>query len=180
MVASFVNGPVSSVTKHSPSSLTVTPQFDFCEFFHGHTRASGWFSDRFGRPRRHFCGDFFGSFENEKFILDENLFYTDGMVEQRFWSITVSESGAFEAESDSLIGKAQGSISGNTLKMKYSMRVLIEEGKTWDLDMKDVMILQPDGSLHNMTQVSKWGVRLGIVSTQYLHHDGGRCCIAER
>ena len=177
MVTSFVNSPVRSVSNQSPRSLTVTPTFDFCEFFQGHTRASGWFSDRFGRPRRHFCGDFFGTFENDKFTLDENLFYTDGAVEQRLWSISVSKSGVFEAESDSLIGKAHGSVSGNTLKMKYSMRVAIEEDRIWDLDMKDTMILQPDGSVHNLTHVFKWGVRLGSVSAQYLHHDGGNCCI---
>ena len=178
MVASFVNGPVSSVTKPSPCSLTSTPQFDFCEFFNGHTRASGWFCDRFGKPRRHFCGDFFGSFENGKFNLDENLFYTDGAVEKRLWSITVNDDGLFEAESDSLIGKAHGTINGNMLNMKYCMRVSIEADKSWDLNMKDMMILQPDGSLHNTTQVFKWGVRLGTVSTQFLHHDGGPCCVA--
>jgi hypothetical protein len=59
--------------------------------------------------------------------------------------------------------------------MSYVMRVKLDEGKYWDLRMEDLMLLQPDGSLHNITQVFKWGVRIGTVSTQYQHHDGERC-----
>jgi len=153
-----------------------SPQFDFNEYFLGHTRASGWFSDRFGKPRRHFCGDFLGTLDGNKLVLDEKLFYTDGVVEERVWRVEISQAGVFRAESESLLGLAKGQIKGNTLAMQYAMRVKIEEGKQWEFDMKDVMILQPDGSLHNITQVYKWGVRLGTVSTQYQHHDGKALC----
>ena len=153
-----------------------SPRFNFNEYFLGHNRASGWFSDRFGKPRRHFCGDFLGTLDGDKLVLDEKLFYTDGVVEKRVWRVEITENGNFHAESDSLLGGANGKIVGNTLTMEYAMRVKIEEGKQWELDMKDFMILQPDGSLHNITQVYKWGVRLGTVSTQYQHHDGTKLC----
>lgn len=153
-----------------------SPQFEFKDFFLGHTRASGWFSDRFGKPRRHFCGDFLGTLDGDKLVLDEKLYYTDGVFEERIWRVEISEAGVFVAESDSLLGQARGQVLGNTLAMDYSMRVNIDQGKQWDLDMKDFMILQPDGSLHNITQVYKWGVRLGSVSTQYQHHDGQDLC----
>ena len=153
-----------------------SPQFDFNDFFLGHTKASGWFSDRFGKPRRHFCGDFLGTLDGDKLVLDEKLFYTDGVVEERVWRVEITQNGVFRAESGSLLGDATGQITGNTLAMKYAMRVKIEEGKQWDLAMKDFMMLQPDGSLHNVTQVYKWGLRLGTVSTQYIHHDGNMKC----
>lgn len=105
-------------------------------------------------------------------MLDEKLFYTDGITEQRVWNILIRDDGHFSAESDSLNGSALGHLSGNTLFMKYSTRVKIAENKHWNLDMRDLMILQPDGALHNITQVCKWGIRLGTVSTQYQQHNG--------
>ena len=179
MVASIVRTPPKSVGDRSIGSLTDTPQFEFSKFFHGHTRASGWFCDRFGNARRHFCGDFYGYFDSDKFVLDEKLFYTDGVVEERVWTISIDDSGIFRAESESLVKGARGSIKRDTLTMEYSMKVKIDEGKVWSLDMKDSMILQPDGSLHNITQVYKWGIRIGSVSAQYFHHDGDNCCMAE-
>lgn len=155
-----------------------TNTFNFEEFFRGHTYASGWFADRFGRPRRHFRGHFFGQHSGNSFLLDEELYYDDGFVEKRQWNIKVTDDGAFSAESTSLVNGASGNIHGNTLSMRYAMKVRIDEGKTWDLDMKDKMILQPDGILHNITQVCKWGVRIGTVSAQY-HRQGDGQFVAQ-
>ena len=153
-----------------------TPTFDFAEYFKGHTRASGWFSDRFGKPRRHFCGDFVGTEINGKLELDETLFYSDDVTESRVWLVDLQSEGQFSATSDSLIGDATGTFSGNALAMNYTMRVKVAEGKEWVLAMKDFMLLQPDHSLHNITQVYKWGIRIGTVSTQYTRHDGSQTC----
>lgn len=150
--------------------------FNFVDFFHGHTHASGWFADRFGKPRKHFCGDFHGSFDGDDFLLDEKLYYTSGMKEERVWKVNISDSGVFTAESESLIGRASGLLSNDRLAMRYSMKVLVDSGKYWDLDMKDLMVLQPDGTLHNITHVYKWGFRIGTVSTQYQQHDGQIRC----
>jgi len=153
-------------------------RFDFCDFFDGHTKVSGWFADTFGNPRRHFCGNFFGCYKDGVFQLDEKLFYTDGMKESRVWSISISDDGEFRATSDSLIGEAIGSCVGNTLKMRYAMNVQIDDKRVWRLAMKDQMILQRDGSLHNITGVYKWGVKIGAVSAQYQRHRGEKlCCI---
>lgn len=151
--------------------------FSFTEYFHGHTRASGWFSDRFGNPRRHFCGDFHGSFQGEDFHLHEKLYYTDDLQEEREWVVSIDHSGVFTARSESLIGGARGVVKGDRLAMNYTMQVMVGKDKFWKLRMEDLMILQPDGSLHNITQVYKWGVRIGTVSTQYQVHDGKQLCV---
>ena len=153
-----------------------TPRFDFPAYFEGHTRASGWFSDRFGRPRRHFCGDFHGLRDGEALSLDEVLHYTDGVREQRLWRVTIDACGAFRAESDSLIGVAEGRLRGNALEMRYTMSILTVGGGQPTFDFVDFMLLQPDGSLHNVTHVKKWGVRIGTVSTLYARHDGSATC----
>ena len=153
-----------------------SPQFRFEEYFAGHTKASGWFTDRFGKVRRHFCGDFFGQQQDDGFLLDEVLYYTDGVVEKRQWLVNTTESGDFRAEAEALIGGATGMIKGNALEMNYVMRVDLADGKQWQLSMNDWMFYQADGSLHNATFVSKWGFRIGVVTTQYTKHDGELLC----
>ena len=177
MVASLKKSSRCNSGAHKLLAAATLPVFDFGAFFHGHTRASGWFADRFGTPRRHFCGDFFGYYKEDQFILDENLYYTDGVIEERLWRVTLSEDGVFSAQSDSLTTEATGLVRGNTLSMRYSMKVAIADNRHWDLDMRDTMMLQPDGSLHNINHVYKWGIRIGTVSAQYVHHDGDRLCV---
>lgn len=155
------------------------PDFNFIDYFEGHTKASGWFSDRFGNVKRHFCGDFFGEIENGVFILDEKLYYSDGIVEERIWNVTIDADGHFIANSDSLVGEAVGLQQGSALKLHYIMNVLVATDKTWALKMNDYMFFQPDGSLHNNTEVNKWGVRIGNVSTQYYKHDGSQACFSD-
>lgn len=163
-----VNMKLDRVSKSSP-------EFKFEEYFLGHTKASGWFSDRFSNVKRHFCGDFFGEFVDEKFVLTETLFYTDDIVENRVWNITLNDAG-FIARSDSLVGDAIAKSDGNAMQILYKMRVLIAEDKEWVLGMNDWFFYQPDGSLHNSTIVAKWGVRIGSVSTQYTKHEGELSC----
>lgn len=150
--------------------------FDFESFFEGHTRASGWFANRSGVPQRHFCGDFFGSRDGDAFVLDERLFYTDGVIEDRVWRVQIDEAGAFSASSDTLVGDVVGQVRGNGLQMRYTMIIAVADGTEYELDFNDFMLLQPDGSLHNITRVKKFGFRLGTVSTQYSHHDGSEGC----
>jgi len=147
---------------------SATPTFDFIEFFSGHQRVSGWFADRFGNVRRHFCGDFVGTVRDDGvLVLDEALYYSDGMVETRVWEVSIDEQGNFRAVSDSLVGDAVGKVQGNAMNIKYVMNVQIDESSNWALSMNDFMFLQPDGSLHNITQVKKFGIRIGSVSAQY-------------
>ncbi len=143
------------------------PEFDFKAYFLGHTKASGWFCDRFGNIRKHFNGDFVGSVEGDNFILDESLAYSDGINESRLWNVSIDAVGNFIAVGDTLIGEARGRLLGNTLNLQYAMSVKVANNKTWNLSMDDWMVYQPDGSLHNITRVKKWGFLVGVVSTQY-------------
>lgn len=153
-----------------------SPEFDFVKYFTGHVKASGWFADRFGNVRRHFCGDFVGTENGNEFTLDETLYYVDGIVENRVWTIVVGEDKSFNATSPSLVGSAKGQTSGNTLNLVYKMKVRVEEDSEWVLSMDDWMIYQQDGSLHNVTNVSRWGIRIGTVNTQYQRHSGELSC----
>lgn len=154
-----------------------SPTFDFEAYFEGPTRASGWFANRSGEPTRHFCGDFVGSRDGDDFVLDEVLYYTDGVVEERVWRVRI-DGERFTASGDALVGEVDGELRGNALRMQYTMTVSLADDEQYTLDFNDFMLLQPDGSLHNATQVKKFGVRLGTVTTQYVHHDGSQSCTA--
>jgi len=172
-----INGVISGCSSVNFNLLSNQgPEFNFTDYFEGHTRASGWFADRFGNVKRHFCGDFYGEKTEDAFNLDEKLYYSDGVVEERVWSVNISPDGVFTAESDSLIGGATGQMQGSGLRMQYIMNVMIAENKFWKLKMNDYMFLQRDKSLHNSTEVLKWGIRIGNVSTQYYKHDGTDTC----
>jgi len=144
-----------------------SPEFDFTGYFLGHTKASGWFSDRFGNVRKHFTGDFVGSVDGDYFTLEETLDYSDGLKDHRVWRVSIDSEGLFHATSDSLVGGATGRLLGNTLNLAYQMKVDVANNKQWLLTMDDWMFYQPDGSLHNITKVKKWGIQIGTVSTQY-------------
>ena len=167
---------VGCSTMNMKTVASDAPRFDFEEYFTGHVKASGWFTDRFGNIRKHFCGDFYGSTEGDDFVLDEALYYSTGTIEKRQWRVRISDEGVFTGESPALINGVTGKIVGNTLRMAYVMKVDVDSGKQWVLSMDDWMILQPDGSLHNQTYVSKWGLKIGRVSTQYQPHDGELLC----
>lgn len=143
------------------------PEFDFKAYFLGHTKASGWFCDRFGNIRKHFSGDFVGVADGDNYILEEALAFSDGINESRIWNVSIDSKGNFRAEGDTLIGGARGCLKGNTLNLQYSMSVAVANNKQWTLSMDDWMVYQPDGSLHNITRVKKWGLLVGVVSTQY-------------
>ncbi len=144
-----------------------TLEFDFFRYFDGHTRATGWFTDRFGNVRRHFDGDFRGIHVNGVFELTEELRYTDGVVEQRQWHVRKSGDGRFTATSDSLVGEAKGVQQGNTANFRYSMYIDLKGGKRWLVRINDWFFLQQDGSVHNVSEVYKWGIKIGSVSNVF-------------
>ena len=148
-----------------------SPEFDFFEYFEGHTRASGWFTDRFGNVRRHFDGDFQGIWDGGSFELTEELRYTDGVVERRNWNFRKEADGRFTATSDSLVGTATGVQKGNSANLKYRMHIDLKDNKRWLVAINDWFFLQQDGSLHNVSEVYKWGLRIGSVSNVFSKPD---------
>lgn len=144
-----------------------SPEFEFTRYFLGTTKATGWFSDRFGTVRRHFDGEFIGTWEDDVFVLSEELRYSDGVVENRQWHIRMDDGGNFSATSDSLVGEASGVQRGNTVNLKYRMYVDLKDDKRWLLKINDWLILQQDGSVHNITEVYKWGFKIGTVSNVF-------------
>ena len=138
------------------------PEFVPEEYFVGHTKAWGFFQDRFGTVRREFVVDIQGYMDGDVLVLDEDFVYADGEIDNRVWRIRDLGDGRYEGEADDIIGKAIGERRGKALRWGYDFDLEVGE-RTWRVTFDDWMLLQDDNVMINRTTVSKWGFTLGEV-----------------
>lgn len=133
------------------------------DYFSGHTKAWGLFTDRFGIVRRQFSVDISGDWDGGRLILNESFLYNDGASESRIWTIRKTGEGLYEGRADDVIGIAQGRAAGNALNWSYKMDLKVG-ARSWRVAFDDWMFLQPDGVMINRASVSKWGIEIGQVT----------------
>ncbi len=138
------------------------PEFVPEEYFVGHTKAWGFFQDRFGTVRREFVVDIQGYMDGDVLVLDEDFVYADGEIDNRVWRIRDLGDGRYEGEADDIIGKAIGERRGKALRWGYDFDLEVGE-RTWRVTFDDWMLLQDENVMINRTTVSKWGFTLGEV-----------------
>ena len=81
-----------------------TPEFPLEEYFDGNLEAWGIFEDRFGNLRRQFRVEINGYIKDEKLILEEDFYYSDGERDRRVWTIVNKENGVYEGKADDIVG----------------------------------------------------------------------------
>ncbi len=140
-----------------------TPKFNLFQYFEGKTVAYGIFEDRFGNLKRQFRVEIVGTIENDILTLDEQFYFTDGERDQRIWTITQDADGHFTGTAGDIIGEAKGVSEGNALNWRYDLDL-----KTGDSSIRvhfnDWMFLQEGDVLINRANVTKWGIKVGVVS----------------
>ena len=92
-------------------------------------------------------------------VMDEVFVYHDGTRQSRQWRLTLGEDGALRAEADDVLEAGRGQISGNTLRLEYTIRLPRENGGHL-LDAVDWLYLQADGTIVNRSQFRKWGIKV--------------------
>jgi Protein of unknown function (DUF3833) len=150
--------------------LTVTRQFDLPTFFAGSTKAWGIFEDRFGRMRRRFDVELYGSWQGDVFKLDEHFVYDDGRTEQRIWLIRQLSAGHFEATCDDCIGSAAGSYSASMVQMSYAFRLRLPS-RTITVDIDDRFHRVNANTAINRATVRKWGIKVGEISLFFMRQE---------
>lgn len=139
------------------------PEFVPEEYFLGHTKAWGFFQDRFGTVRREFVVDIEGTMDGDVLVLDEDFVYADGEIDNRVWRIRHLGDGRYEGEADDIIGTATGERRGKAMRWGYDFDLAVGD-RTWRVTFDDWMFLQQDPTVMiNRTTVSKWGFTLGEV-----------------
>lgn len=146
------------------------PRFVVEDFFQGKTRASGIFQDRFGNLRRSFVVDIEGTWDGRVLELVEDFVYDDGETERRVWRLTKIDEHTYQGTTEDAIGTATGRSFGNAFHFVYDFNLKVGDGR-WRVHFDDWMWLQPDGTMINRANISKWGFSLGDVTLSFRRVD---------
>ena len=163
LVFSFSSCAIQSLENYENEK----PSFDLQEFFDGNTTGWGIVQDRSGTVTRRFVVEILGKFNGNEGTLDEQFKWSDGKVEQRIWRLNKVNSKQWIGKADDVVGKAVGTISGNTLKWEYILKLPLENGSV-NVKFDDWMYLVDKNVLMNKAKFSKFGFVLGEVTLSFV------------
>lgn len=139
------------------------PRFDVASFFAGRTEAWGMFQKRNGEIVKRFHVDLEGREQDGRFVLDEDFRYSDGTTQQRRWTLTRGPDGSWQGTAPDVVGQADGQAAGNVLRWRYTLQLPVD-GKTYDLQFDDWMVLMDERTMINRARVTKFGFEVGQVT----------------
>ena len=163
VVFSFSSCAIQSIENYENEK----PSFDLQEFFNGNTTGWGIVQDRSGTVTRRFVVEILGKFNGNEGTLDEQFKWSDGKDEQRIWRLNKVNSKQWIGTADDVVGKAVGTISGNTLKWEYILKLPLENGSI-NVKFDDWMYLVDENVLMNKAKFSKFGFVLGEVTLSFV------------
>jgi hypothetical protein len=134
-------------------------RFELEAFFRGRVRATGLFQDRFGRVRSEFDCVMVGRDAAGALVIDEDFRFRDGKRSRRQWRIRRLAEGVYDGQAADFAGPARGTVVGNVMRWRYVLKLPVGR-RTLALRFDDRSILQPDGTLLNVADASKFGLRL--------------------
>lgn len=140
-----------------------TPRFDPRVFFDGQVHAWGIVQDWRGRVVRRFDVDIAGRREGEGVVLVEDFVYSDGERDERTWRIEPDGAGRFTGRADDIIGTAQGETSGNAMRWRYEMDLVVD-GRSWRVAFDDWMWQLDERQLFNRSYIRKFGLTVAEVT----------------
>ena len=145
------------------------PVLDLKAYFAGELTAHGLFTDRSGQVVRRFTVAMTGTWAGNQGTLDERFTYSDGTTERRVWRLTDLGGGRYEGRADDVVGVAQGRAAGNALNWRYTLALPVD-GRVWEVQFDDWMVLMDERVMLNKAVMSKFGVRLGEVTLSFYKH----------
>lgn len=138
------------------------PTLDLVTYFNGPLTAWGYFADRSGEVKRRFTVKMTGVWTGNEGVLTENFDWSDGEKSQRIWRITKLDAHRYIGRADDVKGEATGTAYGNALQWKYTL-LLPVDGKTYEVQFDDWMILMDDTTMLNKSEMRKFGFKLGEI-----------------
>lgn len=154
--------------------LDLNPALDLQRFFNGHIEGCGMIQDRFGRVTARFLATMDCRWQGDFGTFDEVFTYIgDGAKQRRTWQVHKIGPTYFEAESDDILGLAQGHAFGNALQWRYRMDVPLTspqaeaEGKkprSIRLSFDDWMWALDEDQAFNRSIMTKFGIKVAELS----------------
>ena len=135
------------------------PRLDLVRHLSGEMDCRGIIFGPTGRVTSQFTASMTTSWTGPAGVMDEVFVYDDGSRQARQWRLAIGEDGSLRAEADDVLDAGRGQVSGNTLRLEYSIRLPRENGGHV-LDAVDWLYLQADGTILNRSQFRKWGIKV--------------------
>ncbi len=131
-------------------------------FFTGECMGKGIIEDRFRNVRKEIEVKMIGSWQGDKFHMDEEFRYDDGSQEFRNWHVVFEEGCRFKASCPELAKPAIGHSRERNVVMNYRFPVPLF-GRAWNLDFDDRMFQLDERTLFEKAVMSKFGIRLADI-----------------
>jgi hypothetical protein len=142
------------------------PVLDLRAYFNGAVEGHGLFIDRSGKIVKRFTVLMDCRWQGDEGVLDEDFAYSDGTKQKRLWRVRKLAGDRYTGRADDVVGEATGQASGNTLRWNYTLSLPVD-GRVWEVQMDDWMILMEGGVLLNRTEMRKFGITLGQVMLSF-------------
>ena len=146
------------------------PKFDAKRDLAGRYLSEGLIYDYTGRVQAQFKAEMVGDFTENSGVLKEYFTYASGNKQTREWTLLFNDDGTFTATAPDVIGVAKGRQSGNTLSMRYKLK-LEERAGGHVLDVTDWMYLTDEGTILNRSQMRKFGIKVAELVAVFKHRD---------
>lgn len=155
---------LSACSQLQVSDYKNTPiQFDPNEFFNNDLIAEGFIMNRSGKVTRYFTADIKASWDDRGGVLDEVFQWSDGETQTRVWRFTANADGSYTGTAGDVIGEATMAHAGNAINMVYRLDVPLESGNSIAITMDDWLYQVSDQTIVNVTEMKKFGFRVGRV-----------------
>ncbi|MCC8432551.1 DUF3833 domain-containing protein [Reyranella aquatilis] len=145
----------------APVATASTPPLVLEQFFPGRTVGQGVFTNSWTGSQRRFDVVIDGAWDGKTLTLVEDFAYADGEKDRKTWKLERTAPGTYTGTREDVVGPARAWTEGKAVRLEYAVSL-----GGWTVDFRDVLALNPDGSLINKATVGKWGLRVGRVELE--------------
>jgi Protein of unknown function (DUF3833) len=141
------------------------PQFDLRQHLSGPILCEGMIYGPTGRVTSRFVADMHGRWDGTTGTLAETFHYDSGTVQDRAWTLRLSNDGSIAATAADVVGTGTGRAEGSAVVLRYRIKLAPEAGGHV-LDVTDWMYLMDNGTIMNRSQFRKFGIKVAeLVAT---------------
>lgn len=142
-------------------------EFNPMQFFAGHTRSTGTFRDRAGRPTQRVRTETWGRIVQGELRMEQTLDIEGKPRQHRSWEVHRVARDRYEATANDMIGTARGRVTGNTFDWSFILATK-PPNPIYNIRMTQHMTLEPGGrALRNDTTFRKLGIVLTTCSERF-------------
>jgi len=134
---------------------------DLANFLSGHLTATGQFQNYLENSTRGVRVDIHGSPDGDAFKLVEDTTYSDGEKHHWVWRFSKVGDGRYVGRRANLIGQAKVEARGNKIEIAYRARVPSKDGKTHNLNFKEIFVFTHSGTADYRLRVSLLSIPVG-------------------